>query len=114
LSCNSKHFQNNFGQWTSENNEVDKFLQEVQSNANKPEQVMEWIPYNRLQIERRIAEGGFGTVYLAKWLNGPIDYWNTDYQKWERDIYCSVALKILKNSIDSSSLLNEVSFIIYI
>ncbi|CAG8585355.1 13694_t:CDS:2 [Dentiscutata erythropus] len=32
LQCNSKHFQQNFGNWTSGNKDVDEIIQETQSN----------------------------------------------------------------------------------
>ena len=74
---------------------------------------MEWIPYNRLLVRKQIGEGGFGTIYLANWLDGQIYCnWNVKYQKWNRQTYQQVALKILKNSSNlSHSLLKEVSFI---
>ena len=73
---------------------------------------MEWIPYSRLLAKRQIAEGGFGIVYLANWLDGAIYNWNINYQKWNRNTYQLVALKILKNSSNQSFnlLKNEVGF----
>ncbi len=71
---------------------------------------MEWIPYNRLQIKKQIGNGGFGIVYLANWLDGPIYNWNLQNQKWDRYKNELVALKILKDSNNlSSNLLNEVN-----
>ena len=95
-SCSSKHFQNNFENWTSKSEEIDKILKKVQLDADSPNKVMEWIPYSRLLVKRQIAEGGFGIVYLANWLDGEIQYWNIDYQKWYRNTYQPVALKTLK------------------
>ena len=54
---------------------------------------MEWIPYSRLLVKRQIAEGGFGIVYLAHWLDGAIYNWNIKYQQWNRNTYQLVALK---------------------
>ena len=72
---------------------------------------MEWIPYSRLLVKRQIAEGEFGIVYLANWLDGTIYNWNIKYQKWNRNTYQPVALKILKNSNNYPfNLLKEVSF----
>jgi len=110
--CNSKHFQNNFEKWTSKNDEIDKILQKVQLDAKNPNKVMEWIPYSRLLVKRQIAEGGFGIVYLANWLDGAIYNWNINYQQWNRNTYQLVALKILKDSSNLSFnlLKEEVSF----
>ena len=92
---------------------MDKFLQNIQLNANSPSKVMEWIPYNRLFVKNHIGKGGFGTVNLASWLDGPIFSWDDDYQKWKRDACYPVALKILNNSNESSDLLKEVSYYYY-
>ena len=91
---------------------MDKFLQKIQLNANSPNKVMEWIPYSRLLVKRQIAEGGFGIVYLANWLDGSIYNWNINYQQWNRNTYQLVALKILKDSSNLSFnlLKEEVSF----
>ena len=111
-SCNSKHFQSNFEKWTSESEEIDKILQKVQLDAEESNKVMEWIPYSRLLVKRQIAEGGFGIVYLANWLDGAIYNWNINYQQWNRNTYQLVALKILKDSSNLSFnlLKEEVSF----
>jgi len=108
--CNSNYFQNNFKKWTSKNVEIDKFLQEIQCNADGPNKVVEWIPYNRLKIEKQIGEGGFGIIHEAAWLDGPIDSWNISKQIWYRYGYYPVALKILKNSDSLINLLKEVSY----
>ena len=114
--CYSKHFQNNFEKWTSKDDEIDKILQKVQLDADSSNKVMEWIPYNRLLVREKIGEGGFGTIYLANWLDGQIYNWNIEYQKWNRQTYQQVALKILKNSSNSSNLsfnlLKEVSLLL--
>ena len=110
-SCNSKHFQNNFEKWTSKDVEIDKILQKVQLDADSSNKVMEWIPYNRLLVREQIGEGGFGTIYLANWLDGQIYNWNVKYQKWNRQTYQQVALKFLKNSSNLCfNLLKEVSY----
>ena len=49
-SCNSKHFQQDFNKWTSGNKEIDEFIQNFQSNATRHEEVLEWIPYEKLVI----------------------------------------------------------------
>ena len=114
--CNSKHFQNYFEKWTSKNIDIDKIIQQVQLNADDSNKVMEWIPYNRLLVKKYINEGGFGTIYLANWLDGAIYYWDTDYQKWNRNTYQPVALKILKNSnnLPFNLLEQEVSFALFV
>ncbi len=110
--CYSHYFQNNFKKWTSKNIEIDRFLQEIQCKADSPNKIIEWIPYNRLEIISQIGKGGFGTVFSAIWLDGPIRSWNINNQNWNRILYYPVALKFLKNS--NNLLLKEVSYYLYL
>src|ERR1051325_12104280 len=55
--CNAKRFQQDFPNWTSGNKDIDNFIQETQLNAQRPEEVLEWIPYNRLVNIKQLAEG---------------------------------------------------------
>ncbi len=90
--CNSKLLQQNFPNWTSGNEFIDKFIQETQLNAQIKCQVLEWIPYNRFKNIEYLDKGGFCTIYKA--------IWNEE---------CYVALKSLNNSSDlSEKFLNEV------
>ena len=114
MPCNSNHFKNNFKNWTSKNHEINKFLQDIQCNASSSNKVIEWIPYKRLFVKNQIGKGGYGTINLANWLDGPITYWNKNFQKWERNAYYQVALKTLNESNESSDLLKEVSIVIVI
>ena len=41
--CNSKHFQQNFKNWTSGNPDIDKLIQESQLNAKNEYEKLEWI-----------------------------------------------------------------------
>ena len=47
-SCNAKRFQRNFKNWTSGNDDIDKFIQHTQLSANKDTRILEWIPYDRI------------------------------------------------------------------
>ena len=64
-SCSAKHFQQNFKNWTSGNDDIDKFIQHAQLSANNRLEVLEWIPYDRFYDIKFIAKGGFGNVYKA-------------------------------------------------
>jgi hypothetical protein len=46
-NCNSKRFQQNFDNWTSGNDDIDKFIQNTQLSAKNCYQLLEWIPYER-------------------------------------------------------------------
>ena len=109
-SCNSKHFQQNFKNWTSGNHDVDEFIQNAQL---KVDQILEWIEYDRFENVEYLAKGGFGTTYKAIWKDGRIDYWDSEnnqfirYKSYENGY--PVALKCLHNSQDiTAEFLREV------
>ena len=35
-SCNAKHFEQNFKNWTSDNDDIDKFIQHIRLSVNNP------------------------------------------------------------------------------
>src|SRR3954464_13216146 len=57
-TCNSKRFQQNVDNWTSGNDDIDKFIQNTQLSAENHNQILEWIPYNSFKKLVFIAEGG--------------------------------------------------------
>ncbi|EXX52509.1 Kic1p [Rhizophagus irregularis DAOM 197198w] len=83
--CYSEIFQKNFSNWTSENVFIDKFIQKLQLNARNRFELLEWIVHDRLRNIKFLAQGGFSTVYEAIWLDGLIDKWDYENQKWERE-----------------------------
>ena len=96
-ACNAKHFQQNFEKWTSGNVDIDKFIQDTQLSAHHDyNRSLEWIPYDRFYDIKYIAKGGFGKVYRANWIDGPM---NKEYENWKRNNQNEfVALKSLDNS----------------
>ncbi|RHZ46204.1 hypothetical protein Glove_629g10 [Diversispora epigaea] len=95
LQCNSQHFQQNFGNWTSGNKDVDKIIQESQSNCTTDLAFVEWIPYAQFEDIKYIDKGGYGKIYLAIWKEGKIKKWNIQQNQWERSGNYRVALKSL-------------------
>ncbi|RHZ58640.1 hypothetical protein Glove_372g123 [Diversispora epigaea] len=92
--CNSKRFQNDFNNWTSGNDKIDKFIQDAQLNANNVKQ---------------IGKGGFGTIHYAKWIDGFIGEWDIENQQWGRwSNEIEVALKIFDNFVNFNDVLNEM------
>ncbi|MCE8163159.1 MAG: serine/threonine-protein kinase [Candidatus Moeniiplasma glomeromycotorum] len=96
-TCNAKHFQADFPNWTSVNSDIDKFIQKCQLEAKDYRQTLEWIPYERFTNIEKIGKGGFSEVYKAKWVDGMIIEWNVKNKKWERGNQ-KIVLKILYNS----------------
>ena len=109
-SCNAKRFQQNFKNWTSGNDDIDKFIQHTQLLATDRYKVLEWIPYDRFYNIKFIAKGGFGNVYKAMWIDGRIEYWDNKNQNWYRtNKNMEVALKSLNNSKNvTTEFINEV------
>ena len=115
-SCNSKHCQQDFNKWTSGNQEIDKFIQNFQLNATCKEEVIEWIPYEKFERVKHLAEGGYGTVYSANWDDddGRILGWDINQNEWRRD-HLMVALKELNDSQNiTADFLQEVCNLLFI
>jgi hypothetical protein len=112
--CNVIHFQRNFGNWTSGNNDIDKLIQDTQQLAhNKVSDVLEWIPYNRLDNIEYIAKGEFGKAYhKANWIDGHIDKWDNKDQNYQR--FGQNMIVVLKRLDDPKNVtlefMNEVFF----
>ena len=110
--CNAKHLQQNFENWTSGNNDIDKFIQDTQlsEHTTHVENALEWIPYDRFYNIKYIAKGGFGIVYRANLIDGLILDWDNKNQNWRR---CKpnkfLALESLNNSKNvTSEFISEV------
>ncbi|CAB4429303.1 unnamed protein product [Rhizophagus irregularis] len=110
--CYSKRFQQNFNNWTSGNDDIDKFIQDTQLSAHKDvKNILEWIPYDKFYDIKYIAEGGFGKVYRANWIDGYMNKWDKHNKNWERsDQNRFVALKSLNNSSNVTlEFMNEIT-----
>ncbi|RHZ85058.1 hypothetical protein Glove_71g72 [Diversispora epigaea] len=109
--CNSKRFQNDFNNWTSGNDKIDKFIQDAQLNADINWEAIEWISYDRFKDVKQIGKGGFGTIHYARWNGGPIKEWDIENQQWKRYQYedgVKVALKKFDNFVNFNDVLNEM------
>ncbi|GBB88552.1 hypothetical protein RclHR1_01510003 [Rhizophagus clarus] len=95
--CNAMHFQQNFEYWSSGNDNINKFIQNIQLSAhNDTKEVLEWIPYDKFNNIKYSAEK---KVYRANWIDGFISEWGEFSQSWERlDQNMFVTLKRLNNS----------------
>ncbi|EXX61289.1 hypothetical protein RirG_172570 [Rhizophagus irregularis DAOM 197198w] len=107
--CNAKRFKDNFKNWTSENKDIDEFIQQSQLNTVYYKKYLEWIPYENFKDITYITRGGFGKIYSAEWPDGCIYTWDIENQKWGRTTGLKVALKSLDNSsCISTEFLNEI------
>ncbi|RHZ62900.1 hypothetical protein Glove_334g88 [Diversispora epigaea] len=92
-----------------EDREIDEFIQQIQLNANKCPEIIEWIPFEKLENITYLTKGGFGTAYKAKWLDGPIYSWNNEVENWNRFEGRNVCLKSLDNSANKIDFLQEIN-----
>ncbi|RHZ53155.1 hypothetical protein Glove_450g24 [Diversispora epigaea] len=83
--------------WTSGNCDVDNIIQMTQSDKNANEwEIWSWIDYDKLKSREYLAEGGFGCIWKAEWIDMPEEVF--EFYKSNQ-----VALKKLKNSQEISS-----------
>jgi hypothetical protein len=109
--CNSIHFQHNFIDWTSSNNDIDKFIQCTQLSAHKKvADALEWIPCDRFYDIKYISNDKFNKMYKANWIDGCINKWDYDNQNWKRKKpNMFVILKILNDPTSiTSKFINKV------
>jgi hypothetical protein len=94
-TCDAIRYQRNFENWTSGNEDIDKFIQDTQLSHNSVINVLEWIPYDRLH---NIKGKKFSEVYRANWIDGNISHWSSENENWERENHnMFVILKSLNN-----------------
>ncbi|GET50515.1 kinase-like domain-containing protein [Rhizophagus irregularis DAOM 181602=DAOM 197198] len=106
--CNAVYFQQNFINWTSGNDVIDKFIQYTQLlTHNDIKEALEWIPYDKFYDIKYIEEM---EVYRANWINGCIDKWSDKSQSWNRlNQNMTVILKNLNNPENTTlEFMNEV------
>ena len=94
--CQKNDLKTNFKNWTSSNEKVDVFIQEMQSKIKSYRDIVfEWIPYDQFIDVKEIGKGGFATIYSATW-NGLLKY-DTDVMEYKR-YQVKVALICFDNS----------------
>ena len=99
--------------WTSSGDEkLDEIIRNTQLEAKgfDSRYYIEWIPYDDLKNIEKIGKGGFATVYLGRWSNGPRFVNNNKRYYYKNGL---VALKKLENSQNvSDEFLKEVNILI--
>ena len=69
--CQINYLKENFTNWTSGNEKVDDFIQEMQLKINYYNDVIvEWIPFNQFDKIKEVN----ATLRLAIWKDGPLYY----------------------------------------
>jgi hypothetical protein len=101
--------------WTSGNNDIDKFIKDTIYDRNDYGYgFVEWVSFDRFEDIKQIGEGGFAKVYSATWIDGNVRYDKQDDGSWEKrkSKPIKVALKRLNGSQNMpAKYLNEVCLI---
>jgi hypothetical protein len=107
--CQINYLKKNFANWTSENEKIDDFIQEMQLRINsKADVIFEWIPYNMFNSVKEIGKSDSATIYSAIWNDGLSSYDN-DKMELIRESDEKVTLKLLHDSQNKiNEFLNEV------
>ncbi|GBC01567.1 hypothetical protein RclHR1_04230012 [Rhizophagus clarus] len=92
--CVRNYLKANFSNWTSGNDNIDNLIQECQMKTFGPNNVIEWIPYYKLQNIKYLKKG----VYTeSDWIDGRYDEWDSKNRQLKRYGSCKVMLKRLEN-----------------
>ncbi|RHZ82886.1 hypothetical protein Glove_103g149 [Diversispora epigaea] len=100
--CIRKYLENNFRNWKSGNDEIDKLIQKCQQKTVSPRCVIEWINYDQFENIEHLTEGGCATIYTATWKVGSYNKRNSENQILKRLGREKVILKRLNNSNSSN------------
>jgi hypothetical protein len=93
--------------WTSGNEKIDDFIQEVQLMFKKyNDAIVEWIPYNQFNDVKEINKSNFSAVYSAIWKDGPLQH-DEHYEELRRVSNKEV---ILKYSYNSQNIVNDLLY----
>ncbi|CAG8810857.1 15549_t:CDS:2, partial [Cetraspora pellucida] len=79
--CGTTYFENNFINWTSGNQKIDEIIKVTQMNSKIAIDFVEWIPYEQFENIEKICQGGFGTIYSAFWIQGPLYMFTNEFKR---------------------------------
>ncbi|CAG8795919.1 28872_t:CDS:1, partial [Dentiscutata erythropus] len=67
-SCQQRHFEENFDNWTSGDNDIDEFIKETQMKADDADQYLEWIPFSAFINVTKSDISEAGSLFTANWV----------------------------------------------
>jgi len=94
--CVRNYLKANFSKWTSGNNDVDDLIQNCQTEAIRPDKIVEWIPYNKLHDIKYLTRGGYSEIYTADWIDGKYNEWDSKEKRFKREFETGVQYVVLK------------------
>ncbi|EXX55881.1 Cmk2p [Rhizophagus irregularis DAOM 197198w] len=95
--CVQNYLKSNYYTWTSGNNDIDNLIRKCQSETLKPDMVVEWIPYDKLENINYLTKGGCSEIYSADWIDGQYEEWDSKEQLLKRFGKQKVIVKKLEN-----------------
>ncbi|GBC02159.1 hypothetical protein RclHR1_04490005 [Rhizophagus clarus] len=107
-SCHINRLKNNFTNWASGNEKIDKFIQQRQLNIKTSyDLIFEWIPFNEFIDIKEIRKGGFS---VAIWKEGRLRY-DIIKKEWMKEPYRKVVLKYLNSQNITDEFFKEVTIL---
>ncbi|GBC05832.1 hypothetical protein RclHR1_06460003 [Rhizophagus clarus] len=82
--CVRNYLRAKFSSWTSENNIIDNLIRECQMETLKPDNIVEWIPYDNFQNINYLIENGRSMIHKAVWIDGYYDEWDSKEKQLRR------------------------------
>ncbi|KAF0531894.1 serine/threonine protein kinase [Gigaspora margarita] len=76
ISCQQRHFEENFDNWTTGDKDIDEFIKETQLKADDADQYLEWIPFSAFINVTKSDISEAGSLFTANWVRGPADTWD--------------------------------------
>ncbi|CAG8464779.1 6667_t:CDS:10 [Cetraspora pellucida] len=95
--CVRKCLKNNFINWTSGSEIIDKAIQNAQLKLPFPRYIIEWISFDDLETIVYKTKGGFSKISTAIWKKGVIMSFDKKKQEFVRGKPITVILKNLSN-----------------
>jgi hypothetical protein len=96
--CRINNLRQNFKNWTSGNEKIDDFIQNMQLKINVfSDIIVEWIPYNQFDNIKEINRSCSDILYSAIWMDDPLEY-NYIKKTRKRKDNRKIALKYFINS----------------
>jgi hypothetical protein len=93
--------------WTSGSKRIDDFIQRMQLNIDKQNNIIEWIPYDQFNDIKELWKDELTTTYSAIWKDGPLRY-NYDIYEYSRQQNNKVNLKLYNSQCITDEFLYEV------
>ncbi|CAG8467030.1 1808_t:CDS:2 [Scutellospora calospora] len=95
--CIRHYLKNDTTDWTSGNKFIDDFIRDSYTSSTL-DTIIEWVPMDHFKDFEFKAKGGFGSIFMATWVDGWIDGWDQEAQKFVRSKPGKVVLKMLDKS----------------